>query len=1538
MRIRCTRHLLLALPFLAALAATSHAQKTQVPKSHARPVVVLRYVDPLTNRHALTTDAAAESPIAHRYQRESVVEGTADSPLFYLASTPLPGMVPLYRLRTPDGSMRFTADPMERAQMKARGHQEVAGATYVYAAPAEGAYEIFQLENAENGDVLYTTSRKEKSYLLGHGWTQKPSVGYTQPTSSSGTGHLNHGVVKLEDADFALLAGRAGHGERLEFTATNTKIAHLAVGTKLYAPAKTGIDANGNPLLRPGFMRTITALKRNGAGLEITTRQANYTEIFSDFRLFLNNRPVAWHKSDSPSAASHIELQAPPSVHRSFDGLPEFHQPEYINAGVRPDESYGPGGCGYEDTCNCLNDPDDFSCGGTSISATLAFNGDVNPSDPTNDATFSGSFTIGVAAEYDVGCATTDTTLFIPDNWECDGTVLFSPFLQAQATASVAVATTLTTPDIKLFGEEDDFLIGEIPVTLAFEIDAGAAVTGTATASISASAGAHGSGGLGLSGGFGVVDGLTINATPIGCPNPCPPDFACGGTASGYSGSGPTCSLTANATTSFNVTANNVQAWVTPKLSLGPGFTLDGVGLSLTAEFALKNTLEADITPTEVDGFWDLTPTIGTDANLGIGIISWSIPIAEVELGEIKEPIFTLPLGGGTPSSLVVNTTADDAGTASNCTSNPTASGPGNCSLRDALLEAASLSSGAITFDPTVFATAQTITLSNGTLNIPSSTSVTGPATGSGATLTNAVTVTLSTGPAFTVASGVTGASLSGLNITNSGQGISNAGTLTVANSNFFSDSNSTGSGGGISNSGTLTVTGSTFTNDGANTNGAGIDSSGTLTVANSTFSGNTAQGSGGGIDVEATGTATVTNSTFSSNSAVSGNGGGIDNSGSSTLNNSIFFGNNTQGGGRGGGVMDENSKVTAGNNVFFTNFAFGAESDCQGCASNNNPVTADPMLALLSSNGGVTQTLLQQPGSAAICAGSLTFATAAGLTTDQRGNKFDPSCPTGSVDAGAVQSNYALAFDAAGQPSGVNAGAALSPAALVDVTESGSPYTTAPATVSITDTASDLTTSPATASTSIANGQASFGSLIFTAAEASDTLTATLALNSSVNITATSSSFAVAASTLAPGISVSTTALAFGNQRVGTNSSVQQFTITNTGNAQLTFSGAFAGPNANEFSKWSNCYPSPAVLAPGAFCTVTAYFNPTVSGPAQAQITFTDNASGTQPSVTFTGTGTAPVVGLSVTSLDFGSQNAGSTSPAQQVVLTNNGNSQLNFSGAITGTNPGSFSKWSNCGGPLAPSASCTINVVFKPTASGAASAALTFTSNAAGPLQSVPLTGTGLGANLSLSQTGLAFGNQKPNTASAAQLVTITNTGNLGLAFSGTITGTNSNLFTKWSNCAGPLAPGASCTVTVVFKPTAMGAATAALTFTDNASNSPQSVNLTGAGAASVLSLSVTGLTFGNQNVGSTSAAHQVVITNTGNSQLNFNGAITGTDAGSFTKWSNCSGPLAPSASCTVNVFFKPSAAGAAQAAITFTDNAINSPQSVTLSGTGQ
>src|SRR5207253_3152190 len=164
-------------------------------------------------------------------------------------------------------------------------------------------------------------------------------------------------------------------------------------------------------------------------------------------------------------------------------------------------------------------------------------------------------------------------------------------------------------------------------------------------------------------------------------------------------------------------------------------------------------------------------------------------------------------------------------------------------------------------------------------------------------------------------------------------------------------------------------------------------------------------------------------------------------------------------------------------------------------------------------------------------------------------------------------------------------------------------------------------------------------------------------------------------------------------------------------------------------------------------------------------------------------------------------------------------------------GNNANDFAQTHTCGSSLAVDASCTINVTFKPLAFGTRTAALNIRDNASGSPQKVSL--SGIGTTAKLSPTSLNFGSVFEFTTSPAQTVTLTNVGTTSLIITGiAITGTNAGYFAQTHTCGSSLAAGASCTISVTFRPTVSGTLTAVLSITDNAAGSPQSVTLTGDG----------------------------------------------------------------------------------------------------------
>jgi len=435
------------------------------------------------------------------------------------------------------------------------------------------------------------------------------------------------------------------------------------------------------------------------------------------------------------------------------------------------------------------------------------------------------------------------------------------------------------------------------------------------------------------------------------------------------------------------------------------------------------------------------------------------------------------------------------------------------------------------------------------------------------------------------------------------------------------------------------------------------------------------------------------------------------------------------------------------------------------------------------------------------------------------------------------------------------------------------------------------------------------------------------------------------------PAITVAPTALAFPNQTAGTTSAPLTITVRNSGGGSLTLSAfSLTGTNATEFSLAAGATCSAGgSLAAGASCTLLVTFAPNGSGSKSASLSISHNATGGTTAVALSGTASTPVatIALSPSALAFPATPVGAASAAQTVTLTNSGAAALTLSTlTAAGTHPGDFTRSGTCaaGGTVAAGASCTLVYTFSPGAVGARSAQLTIASNNSGGNVTINLTGTGVDNTpaIGLSATALAFGSVQVGQTSAARTVTVTNTGGGQLSISGlTLPG---GAFTA-NGCAGAsLSNTQSCTISVTFAPATAGAANATLAIAHNAAGSPSSVALTGTGSAvavPAVSLSRASVTFaGVLALNQSSANERVVFSNAGPGSVTVSAIAASGDfavAGGVAGACAAGQSVAAGGSCTVDVRFTPTAAGARTGALTVSSSGSPADAISALSGTG-
>lgn len=358
--------------------------------------------------------------------------------------------------------------------------------------------------------------------------------------------------------------------------------------------------------------------------------------------------------------------------------------------------------------------------------------------------------------------------------------------------------------------------------------------------------------------------------------------------------------------------------------------------------------------------------------------------------------------------------------------------------------------------------------------------------------------------------------------------------------------------------------------------------------------------------------------------------------------------------------------------------------------------------------------------------------------------------------------------------------------------------------------------------------------------------------------------------------------------------------------------------------------------------CALYVQFSPTSAGPATGLLTVVDDG-GTQ-TVQLSGTGTAPPTDtLAPASLSFPATVVGVSSTEQQITLTNSGGNPLTSIAVSTPANSPFQVKDNTCTTQLIGPGSCTIGVIFIPSAVGQQSATLTVSDIL--HIQTVPLQGTGLKPPaFTVTPPSLNFSGGQAGVTSAPQTLTVTNSGGAPMANVGfAITGPGASAFAVTPNpCAAALDPDTSCTAQVTYTQPATGQVSANLivsTSTPGSGNTPitQTVPLNGGGAgAGTLAAQPGQVSFPVTGVGQLSDSVAVTLTNQSSSKSFDN--LTATASAGFQVGSNgCPGSLAAGGNCTLQVVFAPTAAGPVTGTLTIASAGLPAPILVPLSGTG-
>ncbi|MGI4829962.1 MAG: beta strand repeat-containing protein, partial [Janthinobacterium lividum] len=431
-----------------------------------------------------------------------------------------------------------------------------------------------------------------------------------------------------------------------------------------------------------------------------------------------------------------------------------------------------------------------------------------------------------------------------------------------------------------------------------------------------------------------------------------------------------------------------------------------------------------------------------------------------------------------------------------------------------------------------------------------------------------------------------------------------------------------------------------------------------------------------------------------------------------------------------------------------------------------------------------------------------------------------------------------------------------------------------------------------------------------------------------------------------------------FGAQATADLGLTRQFTLTNTSVATQAI--ALTVPAQFPLAAPFNC----ATLTAGATCTFSVSFLPETGGALTGSLVATGITTGSSVSGQAIGyllgygmaSGSLTIAGQPTPGapLNFGQLISGQTAQ-QTLTLSNTGTGPMTVR-RVSSAPP--FRSSTTCGEILAPGDSCAVLVTYSPVFSSSTTAssllpradtgALVIESDAASSPDSISLMGSAVSAGTggtagdsssatyTISEGALTFANTQVGDSSAAQMLTLVNTGTQPLVL-GSVNAPQD--FSATTACT-TLAPGAACSINVAFTPgsgSAIAVRAGTLEIPSNAANPLEFVSLLGMSSAAPLSLSPTSLNFGTVDMPSSDQL-SVTVTNTASLPITFGQSTASGDYAVETGTCPSPGSSLPAGqSCAFIVTFTPSATGTRTGLLSITTNATQLPLTVGLTGLG-
>ena len=422
---------------------------------------------------------------------------------------------------------------------------------------------------------------------------------------------------------------------------------------------------------------------------------------------------------------------------------------------------------------------------------------------------------------------------------------------------------------------------------------------------------------------------------------------------------------------------------------------------------------------------------------------------------------------------------------------------------------------------------------------------------------------------------------------------------------------------------------------------------------------------------------------------------------------------------------------------------------------------------------------------------------------------------------------------------------------------------------------------------------------------------------------------------------------LDYGLVRVGRASPAQSVRIDNDGDGPLIVRALRMEDDTGDVFELGTEDCTSGEVAAGGACNLEVRFSPSAEGAARASLAIESNASPEPARLRLTGTGIAPRARIEPARMSFGEVAVRAASEPQTIRVHSTGSAELKL-GAVTvgGADTASFLARGCADAALVPGRECSVEVVFQPQRAGPHRADLIVEHGTGRRQTVVPLNGLGVTARLSLDRSRLELGDVRTG-SEARQQLTLTNAGRAALKILRVRLSGNASAFELAAGrCSGvTLAPGATCDVSVTFRPTSAGSHRLSLVIDHTASDRPRDVPVSAFGTAPPvpqIRVEPQRLVFSDLRVSERSTVKTLTVSNPGTARLHLGADVrlTGEHSADFQLVpGSCDGAsfVAPGASCTAGVRFVPAGPGTRRARLLIPHGAAGSPVELLLEGTG-